>query len=110
MSEHDHTGPDSACPACKPLADVLRQRMTWPSMHWDDTCVCTHSRSAHIYESGACRPGYRCDSECGEFRAADRVGHDDEGDGECAHHAYGVCDCTNVCAADERPPAPEDDR
>ncbi|WP_109507327.1 hypothetical protein [Nocardioides speluncae] len=33
-AEHDHSGPDWACPACKPLADVLRQRMTWRSAHW----------------------------------------------------------------------------
>lgn len=36
MSEHDHSGPDSACPGCKPLADVLRDRMRWPSMHWGE--------------------------------------------------------------------------
>lgn len=32
--EHDHTGADWQCEACKPLADVLRARMRWPSLHW----------------------------------------------------------------------------
>lgn len=31
---HDHTGPDWRCEACKPLADVLRGRMRWASLHW----------------------------------------------------------------------------
>lgn len=34
MAEHDHTGADWKCEACKPLADVLRSRMTWASIHW----------------------------------------------------------------------------
>lgn len=34
MTEHNHTGPDHACEACRPLADVLRKRMRWPSLHW----------------------------------------------------------------------------
>lgn len=34
MSEHDHAGPDWRCEACKPLADVLRARMRWASVHW----------------------------------------------------------------------------
>lgn len=32
--EHNHAGPDWQCEACKPLAEVLRRRMTWPSLHW----------------------------------------------------------------------------
>ncbi len=32
--EHDHSGPDWQCEACKPLADVIRARMRWPSLHW----------------------------------------------------------------------------
>lgn len=31
---HDHSGADWQCEACKPLADVLRARMRWPSLHW----------------------------------------------------------------------------
>jgi len=34
MAEHDHAGPDWRCEACKPLAEVLRARMRWASMHW----------------------------------------------------------------------------
>ena len=33
-TEHDHAGPDWRCEACKPLADVLRDRMRWASVHW----------------------------------------------------------------------------
>ena len=34
MAEHDHSGPDWKCEACRPLADVLRARMRWGSVHW----------------------------------------------------------------------------
>lgn len=30
-------------------------------------CECGHTRSAHIYEEGACRPGFECDDECQKF-------------------------------------------
>ena len=35
-AEHDHGGPDSRCEACKPLADALRARVRWPSLHWGE--------------------------------------------------------------------------
>lgn len=34
VEAHNHRGADWQCEACKPLADVLRCRMTWASMHW----------------------------------------------------------------------------
>jgi hypothetical protein len=40
----------------------------------DTTCVCGHLKSTHIYEEGACRPGFVC--ECEGFRAALRESGD----------------------------------
>lgn len=34
----------------------------------NDTCVCGHLKIHHIYEEGACRPGFVCKMECEEFR------------------------------------------
>lgn len=31
------------------------------------SCVCGHLKSAHIYEEGACRPGFKCQNECRQF-------------------------------------------
>lgn len=33
------------------------------------SCACGHSRSAHIYEDGACRPGFVC--SCGGYNAVE---------------------------------------
>ena len=54
--EHDHTGPDWRCEACRPLADVLRARMRWASVHWgnlhDDAWP---SLARAIHEAGYAR-------------------------------------------------------
>lgn len=34
-----------------------------------DTCECGHQKSAHIYEVGACRPGFKCEQHCDYFTA-----------------------------------------
>lgn len=34
----------------------------------DETCACGHPKSAHIYEEGACRPGWVCTDGCKEYR------------------------------------------
>lgn len=31
------------------------------------TCVCGHSKEAHIYHEGACRPGFACQNECRQY-------------------------------------------
>lgn len=31
-------------------------------------CVCGHEKRQHIYEEGACRPGFRCKEACRRFR------------------------------------------
>lgn len=31
------------------------------------TCVCGHSKKDHIYEEGACRPGFVCDRHCKKY-------------------------------------------
>lgn len=36
LEEHDHSGPDAACKACQPLAKVIEDRMSWPSLHWGE--------------------------------------------------------------------------
>lgn len=33
----------------------------------DDECICGHTREQHIYDEGACRPGFVCPSACTEF-------------------------------------------
>jgi hypothetical protein len=38
-------------------------------MSKDDRCLCGHPRTAHIYETGACRPGWAC--VCVVFRPAE---------------------------------------
>ena len=35
-----------------------------------DTCKCGHTKRQHIYEEGACRPGFVCESKCEHFSAA----------------------------------------
>lgn len=32
-----------------------------------ETCVCKHAKSDHIYEGGACRPGFVCPTGCTEY-------------------------------------------
>lgn len=32
-----------------------------------DRCVCGHERIQHIYEEGACRPGFVCEKKCEQF-------------------------------------------
>jgi hypothetical protein len=32
-------------------------------------CRCGHDRHAHIYEEGACRPGFVCSAGCNEFES-----------------------------------------
>lgn len=50
---HDHSGPDFACEACKPLADVLRSRMAWRSVHWGVLHDDAYSSLARaVFESG----------------------------------------------------------
>lgn len=36
----------------------------------DALCVCGHVQFDHIYEEGACRPGFVCPSACARFTAA----------------------------------------
>lgn len=33
-----------------------------------DLCVCGHKRIEHIYEEGACRPGFVCATSCEKFK------------------------------------------
>lgn len=33
----------------------------------NETCICGHARSAHIYHEGACRPGFLCATGCEWF-------------------------------------------
>ena len=33
----------------------------------DEFCICGHKRRDHIYEEGACRPGFVCPSECPRY-------------------------------------------
>lgn len=33
------------------------------------TCACGHSKRDHIYEEGACRPGYVCGAGCERYSA-----------------------------------------
>lgn len=30
-------------------------------------CKCGHLKSQHIYEEGACRPGFVCETQCQEY-------------------------------------------
>lgn len=34
------------------------------------TCECGHTKAQHIYEEGACRPGYQCACYCEKFEPA----------------------------------------
>lgn len=55
MSEYPNGGPHSIAE----MAERTKQ---------EKTCLCGHQRSDHIYEEGACRPGYPCN--CQTFTAA----------------------------------------
>ena len=33
-------------------------------------CLCGHEQSDHIYEEGACRPGFVCEVKCEKFESA----------------------------------------
>ena len=43
--------------------DMIEETSTQPQ----DKCECGHARSQHVYERGACRPGFVCSSRCPEF-------------------------------------------
>ena len=34
----------------------------------NERCECGHKRIEHVYEEGACRPGYKCADQCIRFR------------------------------------------
>lgn len=36
-------------------------------------CRCGHSKSAHIYEEGACRPGFQCETSCEKFTPSSAI-------------------------------------
>lgn len=36
----------------------------------DEICRCGHHRRDHIYEEGACRPGFPCEDDCNAFKSA----------------------------------------
>ena len=40
------------------------------SLHNDSCKTCGHDRADHIYEEGACRPGFICQRECDKFVSA----------------------------------------
>jgi len=31
-------------------------------------CICGHPKSAHVYEEGPCRPGFRCGHKCEKYQ------------------------------------------
>lgn len=33
----------------------------------DEQCECGHLKKQHIYETGKCRPGFKCEMECEKF-------------------------------------------
>ena len=35
----------------------------------DTPCVCGHTKSSHVYNEGACRPGVVCEAACEGFQA-----------------------------------------
>jgi hypothetical protein len=45
-------------------ADLLERT---PDTSVKATCVCGHSKEAHIYHEGACRPGFACQNECRQY-------------------------------------------
>lgn len=30
-------------------------------------CACGHEKRQHIYEEGACRPGFKCEARCEKY-------------------------------------------
>lgn len=36
--------------------------------HIFDKCTCGHPKGDHIYDVGACRPGFVCPAKCEEYR------------------------------------------
>ena len=43
---------------------------TAPENQVSTVCQCGHERSAHIYEEGACRPGFKCEQQCDHYALA----------------------------------------
>lgn len=39
----------------------------------NQVCMCGHEKRDHIYEDGACRPGYICQSRCGKYEEKKNV-------------------------------------
>ena len=60
------------------IAEAERMREVWGQTDWSGSedsstmapCRCGHDRSAHIYEEGACRPGFVCEAACDWFTPA----------------------------------------
>lgn len=50
-------GSEIRCPGC--LAKEPTQ---------SDECHCGHKKRSHIYEEGACRPGFECEGKCERFK------------------------------------------
>lgn len=53
----------------------------------DDRCRCGHARIQHIYEVGACRPGFVCEVGCSGFQDPDVI---DRLRAECRHVEQGT--------------------
>lgn len=43
------------------------------SANSDQLCTCGHYRKHHIYEEGACRPGFECQTKCDQFKLRPRI-------------------------------------
>ena len=54
--------------ATPPLVGIKSEDIKPDERPESDQCAnCGHNRSEHIYENGACRPGYVCFSRCNKF-------------------------------------------
>lgn len=56
-----------ACESCAGASGAAEAGVAPTSSGLSD-CKCGHGRRDHIYDEGACRPGFECREECREYR------------------------------------------
>jgi len=56
-----------ACPDCREIITTAAASLEAPKPDATDMCTCGHLRGHHIYEEGACRPGFACPRGCDLF-------------------------------------------
>lgn len=57
------------CPHCDACAQVAKVALDAIIKAGKGICDCGHAKHDHIYEEGACRPGFLCANECLKYEA-----------------------------------------